>query len=90
MLTTILPRIKTWAAGALAVFAAIGSAFLYGNRKGRKTAERAALAQRIEEQNKALQDGINAVAERNHVEDEIASRTDSASSERLRKHWSRD
>ena len=90
LLTSVLARAKGWAIGALALLAAIGSAFFVGRSKGHNAAQTEAAASKAKSDMAAMNDALDAVQERNHVEAEISRNHSTTSAERLSDNWSRD
>lgn len=72
----ILARLKTWALAALALLAAIVSAWLYGRRKGKAVAEQAEATRDAASNAQAAQETINAHEVRHEVEDEVSKLPD--------------
>jgi len=90
LITALLGRVKGWAIAALALLGAIGTAFMIGRSKGRTAAENEAAATKAKSDMAAMSDALDAVKERNDVEDEIARQPAGTSADRLRNDWSRD
>jgi len=90
LLASLLNRVKGWAVAALALIAAIGTAYTIGRSKGRQAAQDAAAASKAKSDMAAMDDALKAVKERNDVEDEIARQPAGTSAGRLKDNWSRD
>jgi hypothetical protein len=89
-LTSLIARLKGWAVGALAILAAIGTAFVIGRSKGRQAGQDAAKADKAKSDIAALGEALDAAKERHDVEIEIARQPAGSSADRLRDGWSRD
>lgn len=90
LLVSLWGRIQKWVMGGVAVVAALGSVFLLGRSQGKGRAEKDAQVARQQAENAALNDGLDAVKERNRVEEEIAHLPAGESADRLFRDWSRD
>lgn len=90
MITTLLARVKDWVLATVAMLALIGGAFFMGRMKGERRAKAAADADKINAENAALRESLDAAKERNSVEMEIDRMPAGASADSLRNDWSRD
>lgn len=88
-LSRTFARIQGWLIAAGALIAAIAAAYVAGRGKGHKAASDAAAADKARAEAAALNNALDAVKDRNHVEADIA-RNPSAVADRLRDDWSRD